>query len=118
MPEPTKKRPTDRTVNIAFKGPEKNRLKVIEAVQEFGFKDIGDSIPWRGAFLDHDEEQEPGICLLGARQKEGLTQEQVADITGIPQRHISEMENGKRAIGKERAKILGKALDISYRVFL
>jgi len=55
---------------------------------------------------------------LGARQKEGLTQKQAADLTGIPQRHISEMENGKRTIGKERAKILGKALNISYKVFL
>ncbi len=118
MLEPTKKRPTDRTVNIVFTGPEKNRLKAIKAVQKLGFKDMGDSIPWREAFLDYDESQEPGICLLGARQKEGLTQKQVADLTGIPQRHISEMENGKRTIGKERAKILGKALNISYKVFL
>jgi plasmid maintenance system antidote protein VapI len=39
-------------------------------------------------------------------------------MTGIPQRHISEMENGKRPIGKEMAKKLGKALNISYKVFL
>jgi plasmid maintenance system antidote protein VapI len=37
---------------------------------------------------------------------------------GIPQRHISEMENGKRPIGKEMAKRLGKALNIGYKVFL
>jgi len=28
------------------------------------------------------------------------------------------MENGKRPIGKEMAKKLGKALNISYKVFL
>jgi plasmid maintenance system antidote protein VapI len=47
-----------------------------------------------------------------------LTQTQLAELTGIPQRHISEMENGKRTIGKEMAKRLGKALNISYKVFL
>jgi hypothetical protein len=34
------------------------------------------------------------------------------------QRHISGMENGKRPVGKETAKRLGKALNISYKVFL
>jgi len=50
--------------------------------------------------------------------REGLTQIQLSKLTGIPQRHISEMENGKRPIGKEMAKRLGKALSISYKVFL
>ena len=47
-----------------------------------------------------------------------MTQRDLAKLTGIPQRHISEMENNKRSIGKEMAKKLGKALNISYRVFL
>jgi plasmid maintenance system antidote protein VapI len=42
----------------------------------------------------------------------------LAELTGIPQRHISEMENGKRVIGKELAKRLGKALKADYKVFL
>jgi transcriptional regulator with XRE-family HTH domain len=42
----------------------------------------------------------------------------LAEKTGIPQRHISEMENGKRTIGKERAKVLASALKTDYRVFL
>ncbi|MDR3632006.1 MAG: helix-turn-helix transcriptional regulator [Desulfocapsaceae bacterium] len=39
-------------------------------------------------------------------------------VAGIPQRHVSEMENGKRPIGKETAKRLSKALHTDYRVFL
>jgi plasmid maintenance system antidote protein VapI len=40
-------------------------------------------------------------------------------MSGIPQRHISEMENGKRQIGRERAKKLADALHVAdYRVFL
>jgi plasmid maintenance system antidote protein VapI len=42
----------------------------------------------------------------------------LANITGIPQRHISEMETGKRPIGKEMAKRLGKDLNIGYKIFL
>lgn len=52
------------------------------------------------------------------RFPEGLTQVQLAEATGIPQRHISEMENGKRVIGKEHAKVLAKALNTDYRAFL
>jgi transcriptional regulator with XRE-family HTH domain len=58
-------------------------------------------------------------ALRGARSREGLTQRQLAETTGIPQRHISEMESGKRSIGKERARKLAEALQVSdYRVFL
>ncbi len=50
--------------------------------------------------------------------REGLTQRQLSEMTGIPQRHLSEMENGKRIIGKETAKKLGTALNADYRAFL
>jgi DNA-binding XRE family transcriptional regulator len=60
-----------------------------------------------------------GVALRGARSKEGLTQKQLAALVGIAQHHISEMENGKRPIGKETAKKLAEALGIAdYRVFL
>jgi plasmid maintenance system antidote protein VapI len=39
-------------------------------------------------------------------------------LAGIPQRHISEMENGKQIIGKEMAKRLTKALNTDYQIFL
>jgi ribosome-binding protein aMBF1 (putative translation factor) len=59
-----------------------------------------------------------GVAIRGGRGKEGLTQKQLADLTGIAQHHLSEMENGKRPIGKETARKLAKALNIDYRVFL
>ena len=79
---------------------------------------ITDSVPWREAFPEYSDEDMLGVCLRGARHREGLTQGQLADKIGIPQRHISEMENGKRPIGKAMARRLGKALNIGYRVFL
>jgi hypothetical protein len=39
-------------------------------------------------------------------------------MTGLHVRHISEMENAKRPIGKKNAKILGEALHVGYKVFL
>ena len=60
----------------------------------------------------------PGTRLVGARYKEDMTQEQLAKATGIPRRHISEMENNKRTIDKERAKRMAEVLNVDYRVFL
>jgi len=59
-----------------------------------------------------------GNALRGARTREGLTQAQLAERVGIKIHHISEMENGKRPIGKEMARRLAKALNTSYKVFL
>jgi len=47
-----------------------------------------------------------------------MTQQQLSKKLNIPQRHISEMENGKRPIGKTNAKRFSEALNIDYRVML
>jgi ribosome-binding protein aMBF1 (putative translation factor) len=60
----------------------------------------------------------PMDVLKGARYREGLTQAQLASKVGIKATHISEMERGKRPIGKEMAKRLAKALNARYKVFL
>jgi DNA-binding XRE family transcriptional regulator len=75
-------------------------------------------VPWREAFPSLSEAERPGRMLRAARTKEDLSQAQLATLTGIPQRHISEMEHGKRAIGKERARKLAAALKVHYHVFL
>ncbi len=58
------------------------------------------------------------LALRAYRLREGLTQKQLAERTGISQHHISELETGKRAIGKERAKKLAEALHCDYRLLL
>ena len=80
-------------------------------------KDGGVSIAWKNDFPGL-QENEAGTYLAGARHREGLTQRQLAEKCGIPQRHISEMENGKRPIGKENAKKLGASLNVDWRAFL
>jgi DNA-binding XRE family transcriptional regulator len=113
----TKKHPTE-TVEIRFIGPIVNIARAIESLKPLGFVDTSDSVPWREAYPEYTDGDLPGVCLRGARYREGITQKQLADMIGIPQRHISMMENGKRPIGKEMAKRLGKALSISYKVIL
>jgi DNA-binding XRE family transcriptional regulator len=62
--------------------------------------------------------KEKVVALRAYRNREDLTQRQLAELTGIPQRHLSEMENGKRPIGKENTRKIGQALDVDYRYFL
>lgn len=59
-----------------------------------------------------------GNALRGLRSREELTQKQLAEMIGAKPNHISEMENGKRTIGKGMAKRLAKALKTDYRIFL
>ena len=60
----------------------------------------------------------PATLLRGARNREGITQQALASMCGISRHHISEMENGKRAIGKRNAGRLGEALNVDPRLFL
>ena len=116
MLEPTKKRPTE--IELRFKGPESKRNDAIKVLRDMGFVDLSNSgASWKDAFPTL-QENETGLYLAGARHREGLTQRQLAEKSGLPQRHISEMENGKRPIGKENAKKLAEALNADYRVFL
>jgi transcriptional regulator with XRE-family HTH domain len=60
----------------------------------------------------------PGSAIRGLRLREGLTQEQLAGRLGIKRNNLSEMENGKRPIGKNMAKRLAEVLHTNYKVFL
>jgi DNA-binding transcriptional regulator YiaG len=62
--------------------------------------------------------QTSGYYLRAYRQRAELTQVALAQQTGIRQRHLSEMENNKRGIGKANAKKLAGILDCDYRKLL
>ncbi len=119
MPELTKKHRTEE-IELHFTGPAGKKVAAISALTKLGFivaqKGRKDSL-WRDSFQEL-QDNEAGVFLAGARYREGLTQRELADKTGIPQRHISEMENGKRPIGKKNAKALANVLNADYRAFL
>lgn len=69
------------------------------------------AVLWREALQVKDAEL-PARYLRGARYRADMTQEQLSEKTGIPIRHISEMENGERPIDQKNACLLGNALSI------
>ena len=58
------------------------------------------------------------VCLRGLRVREGLTQAALGKLLHIDQTNISQMERGKRTIGKKIAKKLSELFKIDYRIFL
>lgn len=124
MLELTRKPHTEGMTDICLRVPTRDALRISktirdvldeagEAVREVDAEDDG-LFTLEETFPDGT----PGAMLKGARFKEDMTQAQLAEASGIPRRHISEMENGRRSIGKERAKRLAEALKVDYRVFL
>ncbi len=91
-----------------------NRAKEVTDFLERHDCQVNDDIDAKNVFPDRS----PGTLLAGARYREDLTQVQLSQLSGIPRRHISEMENGKRPIGKVSAKRLADVLKIDYRTFL
>ena len=56
------------------------------------------------------------IGIIPARKHISAFSKQLSEKTGIPIRHISEMENGKRPIGQKNARLLGDVLSIDPRM--
>lgn len=54
----------------------------------------------------------PGQSLRVIRELQELSQNRLAELSGLPQSTISGMESGRINIGVERAKVLAKALRV------
>jgi DNA-binding XRE family transcriptional regulator len=117
MPALTKKRHTDGdTVTLNLHVQKKNVARIKAFVKDL--EGDGERNYTVDEVFSDLMTNEQGATLRGYRNRENLTQRQLAELTGIPQRHISEMENGKRSIGKENAKKIGQALNVDYRFLL
>ena len=60
----------------------------------------------------------PGEALKMIRELQGLSQNDLAKLTGINQANISSIENNARKMGRERAMTLAKALHVHPSVLL
>ena len=94
MLEPMKKPRTKTARVLRFVGPAHRAQAAQCAMATLGLQELEDTLPWRSVFPELSTEASSGFLLLGARTKEGLSQQALAQQTGIPQRHISEMEKG------------------------
>jgi DNA-binding XRE family transcriptional regulator len=112
----TKKHPTDDLVTITLH-VRRSKVPLLRQYAESLETEDDRSYSIAEVFPEYvGREQE--VALRAYRNREGLTQKLLAELTGIPQHHISEMENGKRCIGKERARKLAEALHCDYRQLL
>lgn len=112
----------DKMTEIRLRVPSSLKASVLKAACDLGAKEVQEDIPegrpWRECFPEYSPETAARTHLRAARIREGLKQVELAKRTGIPQRHISEMENGKRPIGKTLAKRLGQELNLNYQLLL
>ena len=118
MPEATKKHHTDdEIVTLTLRVSRRNASRIreyasaVESDEERTYS-VEEVFP---EYIGREQQ----AALRAYRIREGFTQKQLSELTGIPQRHISEMENGKRGIDKERARKLADALRVAdYRFLL
>lgn len=127
MSAPMKARPIKNEVKIQV-GERKTRLflvpkdraeGVVKLLQDFEVKSGQHTMPWRDPIKGLIEKySDSGVSLKGARAKEGMSQNELAEKLGIPQSHISDYETGRRSIGKKMAKRLARVFKVDFRVFL
>ena len=110
--------PRTDAITLSFSVPAALVAEVRDFMRQRGIEEEQQAlIPWREA-LGLEGADLPATFLRGARYREGLTQQALSNMTGVPKRHISEMENGKRPIGKRNARRLADALHIDPRRLL
>ena len=116
MPELTKKPHTDGYIDFCCRVPEDVASEVEQAF--LAVLRLVDSQEKTHGVSDVFPDLGPRDALKGGRNMAGLSQQELADAIGVAKSNISEMERGKRGIGKEMAKRLARVLDTDYRVFL
>lgn len=111
---------------ITIKMPNKKQRRSRIPVQFYGelekflnkFSD-DESTSWESLAKERiNKHKKAGLALRGARFREGISQNDLAQKSGISQDNISRIENGKRTVGEKVAKRLAKALHIDYRLLL
>jgi DNA-binding XRE family transcriptional regulator len=112
---PTKEQITKDFAEVCqrYRLPDEKISKIQEAVSAI-LEAEDETLPLEEVFPDLHQ----GSAIRGLRLREGLTQEQLAGLLGVKRTNLSEMENGKRPIGKKMAKRLAQVLKTNYKVFL
>ncbi len=87
----------------------------IKAAEEKLFNKFGEEVI---SLDDIFPNKHPGMVLKGFRLRDGMTQQQLADLLEIGQSRVSDLESGARAISKPMAERLSKVFKIPYKAFL
>ena len=63
-----------------------------------------------------EERQRIGQSIADLRKQKGMTQQDLADITGNQRNHISRIESGKYSVGFDTLQTIAEALDADIRI--
>ena len=78
-----------------------------------------DTVPASAVFAEIEQKlTKAGVLLKGFRVREGLSQVAFAKKIKVSQSNLSNMESGRRPIGKAVAKRIGKILKVDFRYFI
>lgn len=79
-----------------------------------------ETLPWREVAKSRIKTAggESAYMVKTSREMAEMTQVELAKRLRMAQGNISQIETGKRAVGKNLAKKLAKIFDVDYRVFL
>lgn len=96
-----------------------SRLEEVEAFLEQQCKDDDLPVVWEILAKERIEKyKKSGLVLRGMRYREELSQKKLAEKSGVTQNEISNIENGKRTVGKKIAEKLAKVLNFDYHLLL
>ena len=97
-----------------------SRREEVESFLEKQCKDDDDSpAAWETLAKERIEKyKKAGLVLRGMRYRENLSQKKLAEKSGVTQNEISNIENGKRTVGKKIAERLANILNFNYRLLI
>ena len=99
--------------------PLSHQKELEKVLENYSEKDDNTPVAWEVLAKDRIEKyKKSGLVLRGMRYREGLSQKHLAEASGITQNEISNIENGKRTVGKKVAEKLAKVLNFDYRMLL
>ena len=122
MSAPMKMRPTEIQIKAGEKVfrfsdiPQSKLTPILVSLKDYSHK----TLPWREIAEERIKNAggEAAHMVKTSREIAGLTQTKLAKRLGMPQANISQIETGRRSVGKALAKKLSKIFKVDYRVFL
>lgn len=105
--------------NKKFIISQKSSKKLLKFLESISYNKKDNKIPADQVFEVIDKKYgKIGAMLKGLRLRDEITQKDLANKLSIKQSHISQIESGKRVVGKNLAQKLAKFFDTDYRLFL
>jgi ribosome-binding protein aMBF1 (putative translation factor) len=102
--------------NKRFMVPAPRAAAILELVREY---QVEENVPADEVLREvHEKYGKTGSVIRGLRAREDMKQIELARKLRVTQGDLLKMENGKRPVGKEMARRLGRVFSTDYRAFI